>query len=138
MRVRSKPLYEYLLREGVLGGTPEAIAAARLRYRQEYKRDWKRRRGRKKEIRFAVTASQFEAVRLRAETRGLKLAAYVRSLALEGTGERVPDDRLLRALQLVGMALTAATRGTDTARMRAWLAEAEALLLGMVRPATQN
>lgn len=113
MGVRSKQLWEYLTRKGVLDGTDEEIAQAKKDYRKEYKARWKKGRVIKKhELRPEFTGKEYRQLAVKAKELGLTPTAWLRALALAeayGTTVLPHRERLLKALQLVSLA----ARGTD-------------------------
>ncbi|MBW4888455.1 hypothetical protein KXQ82_01960 [Mucilaginibacter sp. HMF5004] len=110
MKIRSKPLYQFLLDADVLHGTKEAIVQAKRNYRTQYKRAWKRQSRPRKEIRFEVTLKQYGIIKARARKYNQRPITYARNVIIaeeEGTHLIADRDTLLRVLQLVSMATNA-------------------------------
>lgn len=136
MRIRSKALYQYLLRVGVLSGPEEGIALAKAEYRRQYKLHWKKQNRPRKEIRFEVTLKQFAAIRAKALEQDMRHTTYVKAIILASIGQpSALDDRLLHVLQLVSMAAIATSRETNSARVNHLLQQAEAALLEYLKRA---
>ncbi len=131
-RIRSKQLHQYLLESGVLNGTPEAIGMAKLAYRKEYKKHWRKQHRPKKEIRFEFTIKQYATIKAKAFSCGLKPTPFCRQIILQAIqGELlIPHrDQLRHVLQLVSMAAIASERSLLHPQVTSHLAEAEQLLL---------
>jgi len=130
MKIRSKPLYNYLLHAGVLHSTDEVIARAKQAYRKQYKRDWKRRVQQQKEIRYTVTVKQFEAIKSKAHSLAMNHTTYAKRTVLESVGVHIMvNDRLLEVLQLISMAAIALERTAPLYRIRELVNNAELKLL---------
>ena len=130
MKTRSRPLYAYLLKAGVLNGTQADIDSAKQDYRRHYKRQWKQRKCAKKEIRFTVSVQQFNAIKATADAKKIRHSSFARNALLESIGQpTIPDALLLEVLQLVSMASIAIDRSRDVDRAGDLLHEAEAKLL---------
>lgn len=137
MKIRSQALYQFLRQRAVLDGPADAIARAKAEYRKLYKRQWKERRHTGREIRIQFTARQFEAIRSQAARCGFRHTPYARKAVLaylESGIAPLPEEALLRALQLLGMASIALSKeATVSAEITSRLSEAERLLLEIVR-----
>ena len=130
MKIRSKALYEYLVQANVLDGPMEAIMLAKKQYRQRYKRQWKKRSRPVKEIRYTVTIKQFVAIREKAKEAGLRHTTYAKAVTLENIGQpRLHNDTLLKALQLVSMAVIATEQRQPYMQIYDLLYKAETALL---------
>jgi len=130
MKIRSKALYRYLVEANVLHDSDEVIALTKRKYRQEYKRQWKKRTRPVKEIRYTVTVKQFVAIKNQAKAVGLRHTTYAKAVALESIGlPRLHEDTLLQALQLVSMAVIATEQCQPSLRIYDLLRKAEAVLL---------
>jgi hypothetical protein len=115
MKIQSKPLHEYLSRSGALGGSEEDIARAKKIYRKEYKRLWKKRRDRHKEVRIELTLKQFRDLQVAADRLQLRHTTYARETIVSASNGRtfIPHrDCLLRVLQTLSMCTIAAMRNT--------------------------
>lgn len=134
MKIRSKPLYEYLLQANVLDGPDEAIRRAKQAYRKSYKRQWKQRSRPVKEIRYTVTIKQFVAIKKTANEAGLRHTTYAKAVALESIGlPRLHNDALLEVLQFVSMAVIATERHQPYTQVCDLLHKAETRLLEYLR-----
>ena len=130
MKIRSKPLYQFLLLANVLNGSNESIALAKKAYRKEYKKGWRRKARPQKEVRFNITIRQFQALKAKAWHLGLRHTTYVKSLALASIDQPcVFDDKPLEILQLVSMAIIALSNGANVAKANDLLEKAEISLL---------
>jgi hypothetical protein len=132
MKVHSKALYEYLLKSGVLHGTDEDIALAKLEYRKIYKRQWKQRTRPRKEIRIEVTQKDFQTIKTKALELGVSHTGYARGVLLSSIGlkQLIPHKQiLLKVLQLISMAVIGSTKNTQSWRQWEQMGEAERLLL---------
>jgi hypothetical protein len=130
MKIRRRAFFNYLSETGMLNGTPEQIAIARLAYRQQYKRKWKQERKATKELRIAFTLEHCIAIKKYAVNCGLTQTAFVRNVILQAIGlERdvTKSADLLKALQLVSMAVNACMK--DNCPITVSLDQAESLLL---------
>jgi predicted DsbA family dithiol-disulfide isomerase len=138
MKIRSRPLYNYLLQAGVLNGTPEDIACAKQAYRKVYKKQWKQQKRPRKEIRMEVTLKQFAAIKAAAHANELKHTTYARTVVLAAVAENDnigQKDMLLEALQAVSMAVIATSKHTLPAcQLAALLQQAETKLLHYLKP----
>jgi predicted DNA binding CopG/RHH family protein len=136
MKTRSNGLYAYLLQSGVLHGTVEDIAFAKVQYRKMYKRQWKQRRRPRKEIRIEVTLKDFQAIKTAASIAKLKHTTYVRMLILSSLGikQLIPHKQvLLNALQLISMAVIAMANKSQSRQLLEQLTNAEQILLNYVK-----
>ena len=105
-KVRSKALWKFLLEKGVLEGTEEEIQQAKREYRKQYKREWKLRRLKQKEIRPSFTIKEYQAIQQVAEKAGLKPTGLARQLLLahsEGNTFIPNRDILLQVLQNISI-----------------------------------
>jgi len=132
MKIRSHALFAYLQDAGVLHDTPEAISAAKAEYRKQYKKAHKQRQRPRKEIRFEVSLKQYQTIKTAALQNDMKVATYVRYIALKSVGECIVDHRLLEVLQLVSMATNIAIRDNRTQQIYELLTKAENRLLALV------
>lgn len=130
MKIRSRPLFEYLLKADVLNGTPEQIAHAKKVYRNQYKRNWKLRKRPVKEVRFTVTLKQFVALKTQAQAAAMPHTSYVRHVALSSIGQPMPEtELLLSVLQNISMASIAIARNMPMAEISALIQRAENTIL---------
>ena len=105
-KVRSKALWKYLFEKGVLEGTDEEIQQAKREYRKQYKREWKLRRLKQKEIRPSFTIKEYQAIQQVAKKAGLKPTGLARQLLLshaEGNTFIHNRDILLQVLQNISI-----------------------------------
>lgn len=141
MKIRSTPLYEYLLACGALNGTTEDIAIAKREYRRKYKRNWKKNKKLPhKELRPYVSLKEYERLKqVSADAGYANPTAFLKQLILssiEGTPVVPQKEKLMLALQYIGMALTGVLRSgimTDTKQLEDYLSIAEGILLSYVR-----
>ena len=135
MKIRSKPLYTYLLDSGVLNGTPEEIDCAKCAYRRIYKQQWKQRKRPRNEIRIEFTLKQYATIKSKAIGYGLNPTSFSRNITLASV-ELTPvipnKDILLQVLQLISMAAIASEKNISSRQLSAQLAHAEKLLLTYV------
>jgi len=130
MKIRSRPLFDYLIEADVINGTPEQIAYAKKAYRKQYKRNWKLRKRPVKEIRFTVTLKQFTALKTKAQAADMPHTSYVRHIALSSIGQPMPEtDVLLAALQSISMASIAISRNKPVADVTPLIEAAENIIL---------
>src|ERR1700753_3580015 len=134
MNIRSKALYDYLLRVGALTGTPEALARAKQDYRKAYKRSWQQLQRPHKEIRITVTLNQFAAVKTQAIALHLPIATYARNTMLASSGAYpiIPLDTMLRLLQIISMAVNAISQDDSLTFTYSQLVEAEQTLVNYI------
>ena len=105
-KVRSKALWKYLFEKGVLEGTDEEIQQAKREYRKQYKREWKLRRLKQKEIRPSFTIKEYQAIQQVAIKAGLKPTTFARQVLLahaEGNAFIPNRDILLQVLQNISI-----------------------------------
>ena len=106
-KVRSKALWKFLFEKGVIpNGTEEEITAAKKEYRCIYKREWKQRRLKQKEIRPSFTLKEYQAIQQVATKAGLKPTGLARQLLLsrsEGNAFIPNRDILLQVLQNISI-----------------------------------
>jgi hypothetical protein len=132
MGIRSKALYHYLLKSGVLYGTEEDIAQAKRTYREIYKRQWKQRRRPRKEIRIEFTLKEFETIKAKAMESGNCHTAYARYVILSSIAltQQIPNKQaLLKVLQIMSMAAIASAKNIPSWQLSEQLAQAEQMLL---------
>lgn len=134
MKICSKKLYEFLLLSDVLHGTKEDIAQAKREYRRIYKRQWKKRRLLKKEVRIEFTLREYGDIKVRAFELGVSQTAYARAVVLSsiGSSNLIPHkDKLLKILQLISMsAIESAKNNIPPWQLPEQLGQAEQMLLG--------
>ena len=134
MKIRSKLLFAFLFEFGVLNGTPEEIDCAKREYRRQYKRNWKKIKRPRKEIRIGVTLKQFAAIKAKAQECNLPYTTFCRQLILAAVEQNEPfirnESELLKILQLVSMASIALSKNNlPLFRIKELIEEAETLLL---------
>ncbi len=133
MKIRSKALYQHLLKANVLKGSKEDIAQAKREYRRIYKKQWKEQNKPLKEIRINVSLKDFVEIKVKAHQYKLKHTTYSRHaiLASISSKELIPNrDQLLLILQLISISAIGSIRST----LSPWeisekIQEAESLLL---------
>jgi hypothetical protein len=134
MKIRSKALYQYLLRAGVLNGPEEGIALAKAEYRKQYKRKWKKINRPRTEIRFEVTLKEFAKLKAKAIEAEMRHTTYLKAFALASIGAPpAPDPRLLDVLQSVSMAAIAIERDEPKSHIHSLIIKAETALLRYLR-----
>jgi hypothetical protein len=137
MKIRSNPLYTHLLQAGVLNGTPEEISACKLEYRRLYKRQWKRVKRPRKEIRIEFTLKDFTSIKYHSGQLEIPHTTFARSaiLAAVGINNHIHQkDQLLQILQFISISLNAVTKNTMTLpQIRDVLQQAETLFLDYLK-----
>ena len=130
MKIRSKALFAYLSEVGVLNGTPEQIAYAKLQYRKRYKQNWKQQKQPHKELRIELALKQFNAIKTKAEQMAIGHTTYARNIVLASIDEpTTPPDTLLVVLQAVSMAAIAIEQGKPVHAVHELVRKAEITLL---------
>jgi len=132
MKIRSTHLYTYLFETGALNGTPEEIDSAKRNYRRLYKKRWKRQTGKRKEIRFTVTNSEYEIIQKRVRASTMKTAGYIRKVIISASltsRDHVKRDDILNVLQLISMAYTICIKESSLMRVCELIGTAEEQLL---------
>lgn len=137
MRIKSKALWQYLKDRELHEAAPDdpAVQSAKTQYRKDYKRDWKKSRVPKKEMRIEFTLAQHVDIRLRATELHSKPTAYCRKLILAAV-ESLPvihnREQLEKVFQLLGMSLTPLIRyeahQININELKEYLQQAEGLL----------
>ena len=115
MKIRSKPLYTYLQNANVLDGTKEDIYRAKCEYRRMYKKNWKKIKRARKELRIEISLRQYMDIKVRASELELKHTVYARNLILAAVESKqfIPHkDRLLKIMQLVSIITIAASKNS--------------------------
>ena len=128
----NKNLINYLSEIGALGGSEEEITAGKIAWRRKYKRDWRSKNKKRKELRPGFTPQQFEEIGIRAKLYGLNPTSYVRELILSAQEyiDLIPcRDQLLYILQSISMAEIALAKNNNTIEAKALLQQAEETLL---------
>lgn len=133
MKIRSKALYEHLLKANLLEGSQEDIVRAKREYRRIYKKQWKEQNKPLKEIRIIVSLKDFVEIKMRAHQYKLKHTTYSRHAILASISKKdlIPNrDQLLLILQLISISAIGSMRSS----MSPWevsekIHEAERLLL---------
>ena len=131
MKKQNRMLH-YLSEMGVLGSSEEEIRSAKIEWRRKYKREWKSKNKKSKELRPCFTPQQFEEIGIRAKLYSLNPTAYARDLILSAQehSDLIPrKDELLYILQSVSMAEIALTKDRNRVEAQALLLQAEELLL---------
>lgn len=131
-KIHSKKLFKFLLDKGVLDGPEEAIQEAKREYVRLYKKEWKLRNTRQKEIRISLTVKEFTALQKLAEGTGLKPTTLVHDLAISAIENKpfIADrDTLLEVLQLIGMAYMNIYQNTPNSDAENYLLQSESLLV---------
>jgi hypothetical protein len=138
MKIQSKRLHQYLLEQGVLDGSPEEIGAAKIRYRRNYKKQWKQEQQLPfKEVRPCFTLKEYSSIKAIAKEAGFKNAtAFAKQLVLssaEGQSLIPNKDVLLSVLQHIGMAVTTLLNKANPHMVETQLLKAEEILLNYLR-----
>jgi len=137
MKIRSKALYQYLLKSGLKHGTEEDIAEAKLEYRRIYKKQWKQTKRPRKEIRIEVTLRQLAAVKIKAAELGLPHTTYARKVILSAVESKqdIPNVAKLRqVLQIISMTAIASAKNTIPMQyLSEQLTKAENMLLQYIK-----
>ena|ERR1017187_810543 len=132
MKTYSKNLMNYLSEMGILGSSDEEIQTAKIEWRRKYKREWKSKSKKSKELRPGFTPQQFEEIGIRAKLYGLNPTSYARELILsaqEHTDLIPRKDELLYILQSISMAEISLGKISQNSEARGLLLQAEELLL---------
>lgn len=132
MKIRSKALYEYLVQENALHGTPEQLALAKIEWRKLYKKRWKQQQRPRKEIRFEITLKQYQAIKTTALAYGVPPTTHCKAIIISSV-EKTPAiphrEVLLHVLQLLGMAINTLQKDGNTHKATELLTRAEHRLL---------
>ena len=128
-RIRSISLFNYLVECNIDFNDTEAIALAKQNYRKKYKREWKKKAQRHREVRPLFTHYEYSELCKRAYLLDLKPTTYVRAVVLSAqeNHDLIPDKpQLLEVLQRISMAV-------NQDRNNTLLIEAEELLLSYLK-----
>ena len=124
---------QYLADVGVLDSPDEVINEAKRVYRKQFKREWKKKNHRGKEVRPNVTNEQYASIVARAKLYGYRHpTTYVKDLILSETENKslIPNkDELLNILQAVSMASIAFSKDPTSIEVQALISNAEIMLL---------
>lgn len=139
-RIRSIPLYRYLLEGGYLAQSDEVIAMAKKQYRRDYKRRWKKnKRNLKTEIR--ITFSKTELIHIRSRASQLKTnpTDFARQAVIASSKQEfiIPGRETLQSiLQKISMSAiileneaSNSTQGNELQDASQYLQEGEKLLM---------
>lgn len=133
MHIRSKQLLLYLLEHNIDFEDREALAQAKAEYRKLYKKNWKQKSQKNKELRPTFTETEYSELCKRAELFGLTPTGYLRELILTNQENRelIPHrEELLILLQFISMALNQIHADHPS---RPLLQESEKLLLNYLQ-----
>lgn len=131
-KIHSKKLFKFLLDKGVLDGSEEAIQQAKREYVRLYKKEWKLRNTRQKEIRISLTVKEFTALQKLSEGVGLKPTTLVHDLAISAIENKpfiVDRDTLLEVLQHIGLAYMNIYQNSPNSDAENYLLRCESLLV---------
>jgi hypothetical protein len=89
LKIRSKKLLEHLIVSGALEQGNDAIVQAKKLYRQQYKRDWKKRKLMlSRELRISLTLREYCSLRITAHNNGLSCTKFARQQLLNAIHEK--------------------------------------------------
>ncbi len=104
---KSKALYEFLLNAGVLNGTPEEIALAKVAYRKAYLLNWKEKKAPLiKEIRIVCSLKEYKDVKVFSHNLGKSPTAFTKSFVLSFIKQQtmLPNQQQLESIyQNIGL-----------------------------------
>jgi len=106
---KSKKLLEYLQNTGVLNGSSEEIALAKIEYRKQYLRNWKNAKTPLiKEMRIMFSLREYKDIKVFLYDLNLKPTTYAKQLILKSLTDQkvVPNlEKLEGIYQKIGMAI---------------------------------
>lgn len=140
-KIQSKKLFKFLLDKGVLDGPEEAIQEAKREYVRLYKKEWKLRNTRQKEIRISLTVKEFTELQTLAEQVGLKPTTLVHDLAISAIENKpfIADrDTLLEVLRNIGLAYMNIYQNSPNSDAENYLLRCESLLVHYLNRHVKN
>ena len=140
-KIHSKKLFKFLLDKGVLDGPEEAIQKTKKEYVRLYKKEWRQRNTRQKEIRISLTVKEFTALQKLAENVGLKHTTFVHDLAISTIENKrfIADrDALLEVLKNIGLAYMNIYQNSPNSDAENYLLHCESLLVRYLNRHVKN
>ena len=119
MKVRSKPLYEYLLQHDVLNKSEVEVLKLKKQYRQEYRKQWARtNRTVGHEVRFRLSEDEYKQIQEFCKQNGEQSATHLAKKLLihysRSSTPIIPNKRVLNAVsQKLGLVINKYCRNNN-------------------------
>ncbi|MDP1725555.1 MAG: hypothetical protein Q8M15_02135 [Bacteroidota bacterium] len=137
MKIKSKALYEYLLKAGVLNSSPEEITIAKKEYRKSYRNVWMKNKSKlSRELRIVYTLREYRDLKVYAKSIGTSPTALCKTLTTSVMQNKnvIPNkEQLNELLQGISMTLNIAFKMKANLQLIEELQEVETKLLNYLK-----